>query len=377
MAYAETWTLSNSTDTFDYVCSAADNGIMYASTNYNNPIDEKGVIAKSTDYGKTWTEVQDDVGQFTTIACSSNGQYAYCSAFIDSLSEQRLYRSVDAGATWTVTSHVVSSSAPIKCSANGQIVYELSNGVISKSTDYGATFSNIYTDPDNGLANLDCSADGSVIVCPNNTTVAPVLLGGVISTNSGSSFTTLADLGIGDIFMTCNVSGDGNIILITKYGTVIKKSTNQGVSWSDITVSSAIGSIATSSDCSKIVLGMQNGDTESSINSGASWTTYTDPAGDYYVGTIAQTANGSNIILANDNGIYYSTTFVVDAVTPATGSIAGGTPVTVEGLGFDPAATAAIGGNDLTSLTVVDSTTITGITPAGTAGAKDVTVTNP
>lgn len=33
--------------------------------------------------------------------------------------------------------------------------------------------------------------------------------------------------------------------------------------------------------------------------------------------------------------------------------------------------------SDLTDVTVVDSTTITGVTPAGTLGAKDVTVTNP
>lgn len=69
--------------------------------------------------------------------------------------------------------------------------------------------------------------------------------------------------------------------------------------------------------------------------------------------------------------------FEITSIVPSTGPTAGGTPVTITGTGFDPAATAAIDGNVLTDLTVVDGTTITGITPAGAVGAKDVTVTNP
>jgi hypothetical protein len=69
--------------------------------------------------------------------------------------------------------------------------------------------------------------------------------------------------------------------------------------------------------------------------------------------------------------------FTVTAIDPAVGSAVGGTPVTITGTGFDPAATAAIDGSNLTDLVIVDNTTITGVTPAGTAGAKDVTVTNP
>jgi hypothetical protein len=67
----------------------------------------------------------------------------------------------------------------------------------------------------------------------------------------------------------------------------------------------------------------------------------------------------------------------VTSITPDVGSPSGGTPVTIVGTDFEPSATAAIDGNNLTSLTVVDSTTITGLTPAGTAGEVDVTVTNP
>lgn len=69
--------------------------------------------------------------------------------------------------------------------------------------------------------------------------------------------------------------------------------------------------------------------------------------------------------------------FSVTSISPEVGSTSGGTPVTITGIGFDLAATATIDGNQVTDLVVVGSTTITGVTPAGTVGAKDVVVTNP
>lgn len=66
------------------------------------------------------------------------------------------------------------------------------------------------------------------------------------------------------------------------------------------------------------------------------------------------------------------------SITPNKGLVAGGTPVTIVGAGFGAAqgsGTATIDGNSITIDTWGD-TQITGSTPAGTAGAKDVVVTN-
>ena len=65
----------------------------------------------------------------------------------------------------------------------------------------------------------------------------------------------------------------------------------------------------------------------------------------------------------------------VTLVSPNSGPLAGGTSVTLTGTNFMAGAVVAIGGNALTNVTVVSSTSITGTTPAGTAGAKDVVVT--
>ncbi|MEW6050859.1 MAG: Ig-like domain-containing protein, partial [Candidatus Zixiibacteriota bacterium] len=67
----------------------------------------------------------------------------------------------------------------------------------------------------------------------------------------------------------------------------------------------------------------------------------------------------------------------IASIAPNTGSAFGGTSVVIAGSGFDiNGATATIGGAAMTSVTVVSPFQINGVTPAGTAGAANVVVTN-
>jgi hypothetical protein len=66
----------------------------------------------------------------------------------------------------------------------------------------------------------------------------------------------------------------------------------------------------------------------------------------------------------------------VTAISPAKGSTVRPTPVLISGTGFLAGATVMIAVNAL-RVTVVDSTTITAVAPAYTAGPADVVVTNP
>ena len=61
--------------------------------------------------------------------------------------------------------------------------------------------------------------------------------------------------------------------------------------------------------------------------------------------------------------------------SPNSGSTAGGTAVTITGTNFAAGATVTFGGTAATNVVVVNSTTITATTPAGSAGAVTVTVT--
>ena len=69
----------------------------------------------------------------------------------------------------------------------------------------------------------------------------------------------------------------------------------------------------------------------------------------------------------------------ISGLWPASGSVAGGTPVTIAGLGFATSGTVGVmfGSNPGTSVTVNSATQITCTTPAGSAVAVDLVVTNP
>ncbi len=68
----------------------------------------------------------------------------------------------------------------------------------------------------------------------------------------------------------------------------------------------------------------------------------------------------------------------IASITPALGSVAGGTAVAIEGSGFAPGATVAIGGRPCTPVAVVSTTSIACVSPATgfVEGARDVVVTN-
>ena len=103
--------------------------------------------------------------------------------------------------------------------------------------------------------------------------------------------------------------------------------------------------------------------------------TATAPAGAAGTASVlVTTAGGTNTA----NTLYtYVAPPTVAAISPTQGPTTGGTAVTITGTNFTGATSVTIGGAAATGVTVVNSTTITGTTPAGTIGAKNVVVTTP
>ena len=102
--------------------------------------------------------------------------------------------------------------------------------------------------------------------------------------------------------------------------------------------------------------------------------------------TPAGTAGTANLTVTNPGGqsgtlsnafMYALPPPTVASVTPVSGSTTGGTAITITGTNFVAGATVSLGGSAATGVTVVNSTTITATTPAGSAGTVNVTVTNP
>src|ERR1019366_2825485 len=67
----------------------------------------------------------------------------------------------------------------------------------------------------------------------------------------------------------------------------------------------------------------------------------------------------------------------VSSVSPNTGSTAGGTSLTVTGTNFSGATAVKFGSVPAASFIVTSSTTVTAVSPAGSSGTVDVTVTTP
>src|SRR3989338_11426029 len=98
----------------------------------------------------------------------------------------------------------------------------------------------------------------------------------------------------------------------------------------------------------------------------------------------AGTAGAQDVVVTTPGGtgtgtglLTYMAAPTVTSIAPNTGPTAGGTAVTITGTNFTGATVYTIGGASLTGVTVVNATTITGTTPAGTAGAQNVVVTTP
>lgn len=67
----------------------------------------------------------------------------------------------------------------------------------------------------------------------------------------------------------------------------------------------------------------------------------------------------------------------ITGMQPTSGPIAGGTTVTLQGIGFKTATGVTVGGVAATGLSIASDTSLTFVTPAVPAGALPVVVTNP
>ena len=103
--------------------------------------------------------------------------------------------------------------------------------------------------------------------------------------------------------------------------------------------------------------------------------------------TPAGTAGARDVQVTNPNGQSATRTGgftytaavapTLTSVSPTSGPTAGGTTITLTGTDFVSGATVRVGGTAATNVTFVSATQLTARTPAGTAGVRDVQVTNP
>ena len=107
------------------------------------------------------------------------------------------------------------------------------------------------------------------------------------------------------------------------------------------------------------------------VNSPSSVTVTTPPGGTGPADVVVITETGVATLL---DGFNYFGPPVISSIEPDYGIPQGGTLITINGEGFIPSSSVRIGGSPATSVTYVDSTRLTVITPAGSLGSADVQV---
>ncbi|HEX3355033.1 MAG TPA: IPT/TIG domain-containing protein [Terriglobales bacterium] len=121
-----------------------------------------------------------------------------------------------------------------------------------------------------------------------------------------------------------------------------------------------------------------NAATNVTVNSGTSITATTPAHSAGAVNVVVTNTDSQNATLSQ--GFTYTAISnpppTVTAISPNSASTSGGTAVTVTGTGFLSGATLTLGGTAATNVTVANSTTITAMTPAHSAGTVNVVVTN-
>ncbi|MCX6854624.1 MAG: tandem-95 repeat protein, partial [Verrucomicrobia bacterium] len=206
----------------------------------------------------------------------------------------------------------------------------------------------------NGVTAIDAGAGWSLALKSNGTVVA----WSNSSIGGGHIPTAVTQLPAGLTDVTAIAAGYGHGLAITSYGVVVAWGSNGS---GEITVPFGLsGATAVAAGRGHSIALKEDGTVLAWGNRDSGQTTV--PTG---LSRVAQ-------ITAGDFASYA----LHQTTSPATGSVAGGTPVRIIGSGFTAPALVTFGGYPATNVTVVDSGTITALTPAHVAGTVNVVVTN-
>ncbi len=179
----------------------------------------------STDYGKTFDVPSTRPNWANVVAVSATGKYMICGSinFASGIYVSSNYSQSE----WTVSNTGVNWNA-VAISPDGSIMLAgNASGVVKKSTNYGQTWSTIYTDSTpNGIKHIKCSEDGQIIlICIDASSKLK------LSIDGGSTFSDVANT---QSYYNISMSVNG-IYMTASYSGVLDYSVDRGTSWTTIT----------------------------------------------------------------------------------------------------------------------------------------------
>jgi len=290
----------------------------------------QSIMGNLRSYGNSFLQAGNAGGDWRRLASSAAGARMYAAGNFGG----GIYYSADAGHTWFSTGISGSGWSSVACSADGNKVFAApSGGGIQSSTNGGVTWVN-FSLSENWKV-IACSADGGKVIAGASS--------GALALTSGNSpangnWTAVACSSTGTnlaaaISSTVYTSTNGGVTwrsshlpgscsalaaaanglrLAATYAGGIATSTDFGLNWTTNNPgnSTAWSCLAASSDCTRLVAGVNNGRLYASANFGGSWTSLS--ATNQYWSGAAMSADGTKFAAAVNTvggvtgGIYFS-----------------------------------------------------------------------
>jgi len=356
----DTWTAvtgpgANPTETRQWVgIASSSDGSRLAASSYE-------AVWLSSNSGVTWTLSNPANGNYRGIASSSDGS----KLLLASSWSTKLERSTDSGATWSQLSNSVTQSwHKVASSADGQVLAAagLHGTALYVSTNGGTSWSTKDVGNWNGIAISD---NGATMVAVASSRAI------YVSTDSGTTWNNRETArGWADV----SISNDGTKMIASVGEGKIYRSIDSGTTWEVLPNSPTKKhlSVACSSDCSTIIAGTNWEFVHYSSDSGASWYSSTTQIG--WINDVALSDDGSKAFAAPyGQRFYLSAKAAPPAPTIGAVTATGASTATVS---FTAPTTN--GGSAITSYTAISNPSgITGSITQAESGTISVTGLSP
>ncbi len=359
-----------------------------------------GHIWTSNDSGATWSDRSGPGNQnWLAVAVTESNNIIY-GAFTTGSNSGGVYKSTDFGANWTLT------SAPTNCSYIGVATTGTTNvsvactgtgGGIYSNTAAGVGASNTWTLSSGtsglGWTDLRSSSNGTKLI-------ASAWAGGiyVASDNTFTYVNKVSSPLTSYLWSGVGINSDGTKLVAVNRGAPnfgtggnVYTSTDSGATW--VASSGANGANGGQSNGDWMAAAINSdGTTIAAVafgspsrialsqDSGATWVYQTGTTTLNFI-NVAVSSNGRRLVATAYGEKLYQATYTpvptATSLSVTTGSVAGGTSSTLTGTGLSQVSGITIDGNAATGINVLSDTSVSFRTPAGTNGAKNVTVTTP
>ena len=338
------------------------NAVDFVDSLHGWAVGAAGTIVATADGGATWTAQTSGTPNGLNGVSFVDTQHGWAVG-----TGGTLLATADGGTTWSALASGTTdglNAVHFRDASTGWFVGN--NGDIDETTDGGATWVSEAVNSNNLLGlSFDAASDGWAVGGG----------GAVVHTSNGSAWSA-APGGPGSLqavdFISSSigwaVGGDQNV----------HKTVNGAASWTNIDSHAGQPLNAVSfSDASNGWVAGNSGTLMSTADGGSTWTAVVTGVTDNFLALSFPSPTQGWAVGTNGTIFHYSGGPVIASVSPAYGTTAGGTTVTLGGSGFTGATAVAFGGTAAGSFTVNSDASITVTSPAAAAGTVDITVTTP